>query len=138
MKKIACLVLALLLAFGIVATAESTLNIDLSGLSFAELVQLRKEIDILIFGSEEYKEVSVPAGDYVIGEDIPAGVYSLDCKSMAMFEVYSNASKDFMSMVACHTVGGGETVGKIELIDGQTVSITVGSVIFKTYTGLGF
>lgn len=135
MKKVFAVVLVSLLCLCSIGYAS---GIDLTGLSFDELIQLRKEIDLLIFGSEEYKEVSVPAGDYVIGEDIPAGTYSLDCNSVAMIEVYSDTSRDFMSMLACHPVGDGETVGKIELIDGQAVSITLGSIIFKTYTGLGF
>lgn len=40
MKKIACLVLTLLLAFGVVAAAESTLNIDLSAMTEEALREL--------------------------------------------------------------------------------------------------
>ena len=90
-----------------------------------------------MFGSDEYKEVSVPAGDYVIGEDIPAGIYSLE-SALAMIEVYPDASKDIMSIVVSHSISTDEPVGKIELLDGYVISISFGSIVFKTYTGLGF
>lgn len=135
MRKLFALVLVVLMMFCSVATAES---IDLTALTFEELIALRQEIDLLIFSSDEYKEVAVPAGDYVVGEDIPAGTYSLDSEGYGMISVYSDASKDIMGMSACHSVGGGETVGKIELKDGQVVEIQMASIIFKTYAGLGF
>lgn len=136
MRRLFALVLVSILMFCSVATAES---IDLTSLSFEELIALRQEIDLLLFASDEYKNVPVPAGDYVIGEDIPAGVYTLECDGgYAMITVYSNASKDLMSMGACHSVGGGETVGKIELKEGQIIEIEMGTITFKTYTGLGF
>lgn len=135
MRRLFALVLVFLMMFCSVATAES---IDLTALTFEELIALRQEIDMLLFASDEYKDVPVPAGDYVIGEDIPAGTYSLDSDGYAMISVYADASKDLMGMDACHSVGGGETVGKIELKDGQVIEIQMGSIIFKTYTGLGF
>ena len=35
---------------------------DLSGLSYDELVQLRDQINLAIWNSEEWEEVSVPSG----------------------------------------------------------------------------
>lgn len=136
MKKFfAMLLVALMVLGGSVASAE---RIDLSALSLEELIALRQEIDLLIFGSDAYKNVAVPAGDYVVGEDIPAGTYTLESEGYGMISVYADASKDIMGMKACHSVGGGETVGKIELVDGQLVEIQMASIIFKTYAGLGF
>ena len=137
MRRLFALVLVFVLMFCSAATAE---NIDLSSLTLEELITLRQEIDMLIFGSDAYKNVSVPAGDYVVGVDIPAGIYSLEAAngSYAMISVYADSSKDIMSMGACHSVGGGETVGKIEFKDGQIVEIQMGSIVFKTYAGLGF
>lgn len=137
MRRLFALVLVFVLMFCSVATAES---IDLSALSLDELIALRQEIDLLIFGSDAYKNVPVPAGDYVIGVDIPAGTYTLEAHgdSYAMITVYADANKDIMGMGACHSVGGGETVGKIEFKDGEVVEIQMGSIVFKTYAGLGF
>ena len=68
MKKIVTLVLALLLLCSF-AIAE----IDLTGMTFDELVELRQKVDTAIFASDGWQEVSVPAGIYKIGEDIPVG-----------------------------------------------------------------
>lgn len=135
MRRLFALILVVLMMFCSAASAE---GIDLTAMSFEELIALRQEIDLLIFASDEYKNVSVPAGEYVIGEDIPAGTYTLDSDGMAMISVYSDASKNIMGMVAAHTVGNGETVGKIELKEGNVVEIQFTSIIFKTYAGLGF
>lgn len=68
MKKFVGLVLALILICSF-AVAE----VDLTGMTFDELIELRQKVDAAIFASDGWQEVSVPAGIYKIGEDIPAG-----------------------------------------------------------------
>lgn len=53
--------------------------IDLSGLSFDELVALKTKIDLAIWNSQEWQEVTVPQGVWVVGEDIPAGTWTVTC-----------------------------------------------------------
>jgi len=48
-----------------------------SGLSFDELVSLREQINLSIWNCHEWQEITVPAGVYTIGVDIPAGHWSL-------------------------------------------------------------
>ncbi len=72
MKRALALILALLL-IGSAALAE----IDLSGLSYDELLELREQVNLAIWNSESWHEIEVPAGVYIIGEDIPAGRYDL-------------------------------------------------------------
>ena len=50
---------------------------DLSGLSYDELVQLRDQINLAIWNSQEWQEVTVPPGVYEIGVDIPSGHWSI-------------------------------------------------------------
>ena len=50
---------------------------DLSVLSFDELVQLRERINLAIWNSQEWQEVTVPPGVWEIGADIPAGHWSV-------------------------------------------------------------
>jgi len=50
---------------------------DLSGLSFDELVQLKDQINLAIWNSEDWQEVTIPVGMYKIGEDIPAGRWTI-------------------------------------------------------------
>lgn len=110
---------------------------DLSAMSMEELVSLRDAVNAeLAARNFKVKEVTVPAGRYTVGCDIPVGVYTL------------SSSGDYFSSVRTYTPNGqydmgfqvadGEPVGKLELTDGQVVEILYSSVIFKLYEGLGF
>lgn len=50
---------------------------QLSKLSFSELLRLRDAIDAALWQSPDWQEVTVPAGTYQIGKDIPAGRWSI-------------------------------------------------------------
>ncbi len=50
---------------------------DLQGLSFNELLALREQINLAIWNSNEWQCVEVPAGNYTIGIDIPAGYWTI-------------------------------------------------------------
>ncbi len=52
-------------------------EIDLTGLSFDELVALKDRINLAIWESAEWQEVTVPIGVWKIGEDIPAGHWTI-------------------------------------------------------------
>lgn len=72
MKRIITLVLVILLASA--AMAES---IDLSGLTYDELVALKDRINMAMWESEDWQEVTVPIGVWKIGEDIPEGHWTI-------------------------------------------------------------
>ena len=79
-------------------------------------------------------EVVVPMGEYIVGEDIPAGVYKVVTgDGYCNLEVYSNGKKihDYDSLSP-------ETIGKLTLENGQTVLVKYDSVTFSPYKGLGF
>lgn len=65
-----------LLAMVSCACAE---NIDLTGLSYVELVVLKARINLAMWESEEWQEVTVPHGLWVVGKDIPAGTWTVKC-----------------------------------------------------------
>lgn len=69
MKRLFTLLLAALLLAGSAAADP----VDLSGMSFDQLVSLREQLNLAIWNSQEWQEVTVPAGVWVIGEDIPEG-----------------------------------------------------------------
>ena len=49
----------------------------LSGLSFDELIALREQLNLAIWNCQEWQEVTVPIGTWVVGVDIPAGHWSI-------------------------------------------------------------
>ena len=74
MKKLICLLL--LVCVTATATAES---IDLSSMSYDELVALKDRINLAMWNSQKWQEVIVPQGIWKVGEDIPAGSWTVRC-----------------------------------------------------------
>lgn len=68
--------IAIILSAATFATAET---IDLSAFSYAELVALKDQINLAIWNSQEWQEVTVPKGVWKVGEDIPAGHWTVKC-----------------------------------------------------------
>ena len=73
MKKLFCVLMILALSLPLAASAD----VDLSGLSFDELIALRDKINLAIWNSQEWQEVTVPIGVWKIGEDIPVGKWTI-------------------------------------------------------------
>jgi hypothetical protein len=73
MKKLITLILILALFLPAAALAD----VDLTGMTYEELVKLKDQINLAIWNSQEWQEVTVPPGVYEIGVDIPAGHWSV-------------------------------------------------------------
>lgn len=159
MKKIALLVFALILS------ASALAEIDLSGMTYDELVALKDQINLAIWNSEEWQEVTVPQGRWIVGEDIPAGKWTVKCATMSVDsaalsfaivtygerldddnDISSSGRYDtFVVHNAYHDFyeKGKVTHVTIDLYDGDIVDIDTGyaPVVFMPYSGkpiLGF
>ena len=77
MKKLIALLLILVMALPAAALADLP---DISNLTYDELVQLKDQINLAIWNSQEWQEVTVPAGVWTIGEDIPEGYWTVTPK----------------------------------------------------------
>ena len=84
MKKILVMILAVCLLVPI-ASAE---DIDISGLSFDQLVALKERINLALFESDEWQEVTVPQGVWKVGKDIPAGKWLIKAVQSANGSTY--------------------------------------------------
>lgn len=60
-----------------VAKEVNVAALDLSKLSFQELTDLKDRINLAIWNSQEWQEVTVPQGVWKVGEDIPAGHWTI-------------------------------------------------------------
>ena len=76
MRKFICI---LLLSFCLLSLAAAE-GIDLSGLSFDELAALRDRCQLEMMQRDELKEVTIPQGVYIVGKDIPSGIWTIKCK----------------------------------------------------------
>lgn len=115
------------------------LEIDLSKYSKEELIELNALIakEMLDRGFE--KQATVPVGKYIIGQDLPAGTYTLKpAKDGFKIRVYSdvNHTGDY-EWIHSDYVSSDEYIGKIELLDGQVLEIDA-NVVFILYTGIDF
>lgn len=113
---------------------ESGKKIDMTALSYDELIEIQRSVTNEIISRPEWKEVEVPAGVWVIGKDIPAGFYSITPKSYVTFKYYESVDTDYWNY---YSLGSGEGLGKYELKEGMKIDIN-GPVILAPPKGLGF
>ena len=135
MKKL-LVVLVLLLVF--IPSARAEQAIDLSAMSYDELVALKLQVDAEVMSRPETKEVTVPKGVYTVGLHIPAGEYTVEAGgSGIVFYVYGNESMSTSSLIEGYYIGTDSPLGRVILKDGNVVSLD-DPAIFKPFIGLGF
>lgn len=146
-----CITLALVLSLAPAAFAD----VDLSGMTFDELVALRDQIDLAIWNSQEWQEVEVPQGVWLVGEDIPVGKWTI--KALPAADTYiktgpelknGGTDVDFKTRQVIKDSGYRDYDAKsdvtsytIDLKAGTYVQIEYGPAVFTPYAGkpsLGF
>ena len=144
MKKLLALVLSLALCLvGVAALAQ---DIDLSAMSFDELVTLRDQITTEITSRTEWKEVTVPPGMYEIGVDIPEGYWMITIEDGVATIQYGSTPNESKTEIEYSGRTFNEVIGKndpgysIDMKDGNFVYIGREPVIFTPYIrpSLGF
>ena len=155
MKKLLIAFLALVTMFGC-ASAE----IDLSGMTYDELVALKDQINLAMWQCEEWEEVTVPQGIWQVGVDIPAGHWTVKCapgwrntqvdwgqslsssgSSIAWSGRYSTYNSIYNPDHKYYEIGDGITEYDFEVRNGDYIIIDDGSCVFTPYSGkqaLGF
>lgn len=155
MKKLFSLLMVFVLLLQIpIVMAE----VDISGLSYEELVSLVNEAQLQMMKTEKWQEVEVPAGTYLIGRDIPAGHWTIKVvpafgKSIDLYwsDVVNENGQGVPrrggsfytteEIVSENFVFGAE--GRVqsvswELRDGHYLCIDGGSAIFTPFAGNSF
>lgn len=153
MRKLFTVVLVMSMLLPAAALADLP---DISGLSFDELVQLKDQLNISIWNSEEWQEVTVPAGVWIVGEDIPAGHWTIrplpnDYVNVTYFDKIDQFGKDvapgWIGWGGCLTSYGEGSITygeltEVDLIMEPGMYFKCGhTVIFTPYSGkpsLGF
>lgn len=54
---------------------------NLLSMNYGQLVELKNKINLAMWQSQEWQEVTVPQGTWKVGEDIPAGHWTVKCAS---------------------------------------------------------
>lgn len=126
MKKVIAIFVLLLIVCS-VAYAET---VNLKGMTTDELIVLKTAIEQELIDRGEAKSIKVPAGTYIVGEDIPDGKYSISTKQIMATVLINDYEEIYM-------VTPDEEVGKVTLKDGDTLQCSTGIILTK-YTGLKF
>ncbi|MEG1472333.1 MAG: hypothetical protein RSC40_05530 [Clostridia bacterium] len=156
MKKLVSVLLIVLFLVPTFAFAE----VDLSGMSFDELVALKDQINKAIWESDTWQEVTVPQGVYVVGDDIPEGNWNIKATDGLYMTVkwgdkldvsgtdttYEDASITEYEMLVSpsykrYKEGQDKTEVNWDLKKGQYIIVDEGSCVFSPYSGkpsLGF
>lgn len=116
MKKIICIVLILCI-LPVVSLAD-----NYSKMTYQELVNIQKVIALEIMSRPEWKQTKVPAGLWKVGEDIPAGTYSISA-DFAGVVVWKRAKDDYSDggLYYNEVIKEGSPCGKIILEKGMLV-----------------
>jgi len=157
MKRMLIVLFVLLLCLAPIADAETPF--DLSGMSYEELVALKDQINLAMWNSQEWQEVIVPQGVWKVGEDIPAGHWTISALSANTTVKYGTkldkSGKDISyksEFSYSQMMHNPESVVHfepnydvsqidLELIEGAYVIVKGGKVAFTPYQGkpdLGF
>lgn len=134
MKRFLSLLLILVCITGI-AAAE-----DLSTFSFDELIALREKLNAEIMSRPEWKQVEVPGGQWIVGKDIPAGIYSITpSSSSSLIQIWRKAIDDYKNngLVFNQAVKKKDPIGRIILEEGW-IFTNSHAVIFTPSVSLGF
>ena len=126
MKRLLCALLIVSLFLPALAVAE----VDVKALSTEELIALRLSIVQELMDRGEMKSATVPTGEYIIGEDIPAGSYSVTTDQILVTLIIG----DYDGM---YVVTPDSPIGKITLKAGDKIQVT-SKVFLAKYAGLSF
>ena len=153
MKRALCIILALVLVLTLAPAAFA--EWDLSGMSFDELVALKDQIDLALWNSADWQEVTVPQGIYKVGEDIPMGKWTIKAPAGGYTVVKVGSQLDENGTDVNYrgeekAICGENYTGwapssacefwTVELREDQYVSVKNGACVFTPYAGnnLGF
>lgn len=146
MKKVASIVLMIMMLTSLAFAASSAEGIDLSSLSYDELIALSSKINLELMSRPEFKTVKVPPGAYKVGVDIPAGKWTITATDGAC-EVYWGKSLDeygvdvpWSDRIDDLDDWGSNTSVSWDLVDGTFIVINRNAVTFTPYVpvSLGF
>lgn len=149
MKRFAVAIMIFAIILSSVALADVP---DISGLSLDELNLLRENVAREILAKSNWSEVTVPAGYYVVGEDIPEGHWTIKyvADEYCLIEYYKEADetgkrpKDILYDYASFAIGDPNSSMSInydmsqidlDLKAGFHLDISYGSAIFEPFTG---
>jgi hypothetical protein len=137
MRKLITIIMILALLMPAAALAD----IDLSGMTREELIELDHRIQLQLFSEQLVNGVTINPGKYIVGEDLPAGTYRAEViipeTSVAFGLACVYNPDDLWTETSGSMIGKGyENIGKLIMEDDQIFVVDLYSIIIYPYTGL--
>ena len=129
MKRIIAILIAIVTVSSF-AFAET----GLSSMAYDDLISMYHEIVKEIMSRPEWKEVEVPSGHWIGGEDIPEGEYSIKATAKLTIVCVTDLDGHFETY---QTLGEGDMIGKVIIKKGYSIEIGK-PVIFAPVATVGF
>lgn len=125
----------------------------LDGLAYNDLLALKSQINLAMWRSDEWQEVTVPQGTWKVGEDIPAGHWTVKCTDTVTYSTVSWGERLDENGQDISYLGRSSTHNSIynpkhyenrdrypveysfEVVNGDYIQIDNGSVVFMPYVG---
>ena len=86
---------------------------------------------LLFFIFKRVKEATIPVGQYVVGQHIPAGDYFIAAGgSFGTWVEVNDEPGGYGDHYQLHALQAGESVGRLVLIDGDTLDVKFGEAKF--------
>ena len=136
MKKFLAIFAALILMISTACAAP-----DLTDLTFDQLIALQHYITSEIMSRPEWREITVPAGQWRIGVDIPEGTYCITAGEHSLnLTVWGYEYGDFSTnegLIHNVVLSNGDSIGKMLLQSGWLFCVNK-PVVFTPAITLGF
>ena len=135
MKKVMVVALVLCMLLPVISYAQ----VDLASMTDMDLMQLQADLVDELF--KRGKEATIPVGKYIVGQHIPAGDYFIAAgvSSGTWIEV-NDEPGGYGDHYQLHDLKAGESVGRLVLIDRDTVVVKNGEakVIALSLSAISF
>ncbi len=106
---------------------------DLSGLTFEELCDLQRQVNLAIWASDKWQEVTISVGVYKVGEEIPAGKWTIK-RSTNKYTYFRVGQKFENGKVKSYAFTSDlETKANLILEEGTYIEVSDYPVIFTPY-----
>lgn len=145
MKKLIAMVTVLMLLTSFSVSFAEPEVIDLSTMSLEEIALLIQRAQLAMFQTDDWQEVTVPAGIYQIGVDIPAGKWNVSMDTMWARIKIGAALNETGNEVDSRSNGyysvqlnGDVSAQDITFFEGMYVEIYNASLIFRPAVGATF
>lgn len=132
--------LSVLLIIGILFSCAFAEGVDLSYLSFAQLLQMQQIINEEIVRRPEWKKTTVPVGVWTVGVDIPAGSYSISALDGESSHIGIKTGTGILdSTIILQTINSeSSAIGKVDLQAGYVVTVEWNALVFSPALAIGF